>query len=1019
MAYELTYSLINNKTEYEISGYTGTPDVVDIPSTYNGKSVTSIGSDAFYECTSLTSVVIPDSVTSIKQAAFMHCTSLTSITIPDSVTSIGGFVFSGCTSLKYNEYDNAYYLGNKNNLYRWLIEAKNTSITSVNIHENTKFIGYDAFEYCRSLTSVTIPDSVTSIGSDAFYYCDSLTSVTIPDSVTTIGSNVFAYCTSLTSVTISNSLTSIGSSMFKHCDKLTSVTIPDSVTTISSSAFLDCTSLTSVTIPNNVTSIGNYVFDNCTSLKYNEYDNAYYLGNKNNPYVLLIKAKNKSITSVNIHDNTKIIYASAFSGCISLKSITIPDSVNSICDYAFEFCTKLKSVNIPDSVTTIGNRAFSDCDSLNAVYITDLVAWYNISFGSYLANPLNCANNLYLNGQLVTEVVIPEGITSINSSVFYNCTSLMKVTIPNSVTIINTYAFSGCTNLMSVTLLSTTPPSLSSNSFNNISEDVKFYCVSSVLDTYKTSTNWNTYADNFVTDDLRLYFIMNANSQKNYVRNYVDLKASKYDGSGENSIVVGEGSNAIGGSSTALGYYVTSGAKAYDFDITKSLDYAENQPEEDITNNVGRYYLTSNEGLTDLAAGDVYSVILSGNWDFQGTIAGYNDDINDCYIIVDNYIKPTATDYYLKDENGNDIKYRNTKVTTSSYILIVDKPLIGNKVIGTGTVALGYSNKAEGVCSASMGYNNTSAGKYSFSAGRDNKAGYCAAVFGQQSEALGHNSFASGVRAKAHAHYSSAIGYNNTIQSGATYGVCLGTGLVVTDEAQTVVGRYNKEADSKGCVFVVGGGEGTGGRSKTALSVTPAGDLKIAGSFTNNGDAQIKGTFNAMDQLVVEQGITTLTDAGQLNVNGATILNGTLTANNIVTIEGNTTLNGTITANGYLNAESGATLKGTTNINGTLVVSGEITTGGKKVYRIPTTGDLKNTAASMILGTRPLKDSEGNVTGYAESYFSVAASGTSSNSIAQRDSTGCIRVAEPTLSNHTATKKYVDDLIKSALSKSY
>ena len=190
------------------------PSEVVIPSTYNGKAVTSIGYEAFRICSSLTSVVIGDSVTSIGQHAFADCSSLESVVIGDSVITIGNCAFASCSSLE----------------------------------------------------SVTIPDSVTTIGSNAFSYCDSLESVTIPDSVTSIGEGVFSYCSSLTSVVIPDSVTSIGGYLFYDCDSLESVVIPDSVTSIGYNAFYDCDSLESVVIGDSVIAIGYYAFQYCYRL---------------------------------------------------------------------------------------------------------------------------------------------------------------------------------------------------------------------------------------------------------------------------------------------------------------------------------------------------------------------------------------------------------------------------------------------------------------------------------------------------------------------------------------------------------------------------------------------------------------------------------------------------------------------------------------------------------------------------------------------------------------------------------
>ena len=198
--------------------YTGS---VAIPSsvTYSGTtySVTSIGNGAFYGCTSLTSVRIPDSVTSIGESAFYGCSGLTSASIGNSVKIIWDKAFYGCSSL-----------------------------TSVTIPNSVVTIRYCAFHSCSSLTSVNFGNSVNTIGEGAFYGCTSLTSARIPDSVTSIGESAFYGCSGLTSVSIGNSVTSIDADTFYECTKLSSVTIGKSVTTIAGGAFMYCKNLKNV-----------------------------------------------------------------------------------------------------------------------------------------------------------------------------------------------------------------------------------------------------------------------------------------------------------------------------------------------------------------------------------------------------------------------------------------------------------------------------------------------------------------------------------------------------------------------------------------------------------------------------------------------------------------------------------------------------------------------------------------------------------------------------------------------------
>ena len=209
-------------------------------------------------------------------------------------------------------------------------------------------------------------------------------------------------------------------------------------------------SITSCILHNNTKLIVQSAFNNCKLLQYNEYDNAYYLANDNTPYALLIKPKNDFITSCIIHNDTTLIFDSAFYRLTSLTSVTIPDGITSIADDAFSGCYNLNSITIGSGVTSIGKNAFSDCSSLRYVYITDLAAWCNIDFEDFVSNPLYYGINLYLNGNLVTELIIPEGVTAIKNYAFQSCLTLTSVTIPDSVTSIGEYAFYNCSKLTSI-----------------------------------------------------------------------------------------------------------------------------------------------------------------------------------------------------------------------------------------------------------------------------------------------------------------------------------------------------------------------------------------------------------------------------------------------------------------------------------------------------------------------------------------------------------------------------------------
>ena len=422
--------------------------------------ITSIGSRVFENCTSLTSITIPNSVTRIDSRAFSDCTSLTSITIPDSVTRIGEFTFSGCESLKSITIpDSVTRIGE-------FTFSGCESLKSITIPDGIEWICQHTFARCTSLTSVIIPDSVTSIDTSAFSDCTSLKSITIPDSVTSIDSSAFKDCKSLTSIKIPDSVTSIESSTFENCTSLTSIAIPNSVTSIESSAFYGCKSLTSVTIPDSVTSIGDYTFDYCTSLaSVTIPDSVTRIGEG--------AFGSTSLTSITIPDGVTSIGDYTFASCTSLTSITIPDSVTSIGEGAFRDCTNLTSITIPDSVASIEKRAFRDCTNLTSITIPDSIA----SIGESTFE--NCTS--------LTSITIPNSVTSIGDYTFNNCKSLTIITIPDSVTSIGDYTFRNCTSLTSITI----PDSVTS-----IGECAFMYCENLTIYGYK-----NTAAEEYALNN--------------------------------------------------------------------------------------------------------------------------------------------------------------------------------------------------------------------------------------------------------------------------------------------------------------------------------------------------------------------------------------------------------------------------------------------------------------------------------------------------------------------------------------
>ena len=431
-----------------------------------------IMSTAFSNNTSLTSIVIPEGVRSIDYEAFYNCTSLVSVTLRNTATFLGRQSFGNCTSL-----ENISIPSSVSSLTSAFYGC--SALTSIVIPNGVSTIG--SFFKCTSLSSIVIPSSVTTITERAFEQCSSLVSVTIPENVTRIETMCFDGCSSLKTVSLPESIVSIESFAFYKCTSLESINIPQSVVSIGESAFRYCSSLESVDVPHNVTSLGQYTFDECSSLNFNSYNNANYLGDSTNPYLVLVKSVDGNITSCNINNDCRFILANAFEYCLSLTSVVIPEGITTIPEWCFFHCYQLQTLSIPNSITKVGFSAFQDAGTaaLNA-YENAYYAGNDSNPYLILIKPINktiesCEINnrcriiypeAFTGCKSLQSIYVPNNIENLSYGSFVGCSSLVSVTIGSGVSAIEQYTFSNCTSLTTVTLAGTIT-NIKSGAFEN------------------------------------------------------------------------------------------------------------------------------------------------------------------------------------------------------------------------------------------------------------------------------------------------------------------------------------------------------------------------------------------------------------------------------------------------------------------------------------------------------------------------------------------------------------------------
>ncbi len=462
------------------------------------EGLTSIGNNAFYECTELTSVTIPGNVTIIMDDAFCRCYSLASVYIPNSVTCIGARAF------------------------------RETAISSLNIPGSVEVIGGGAFQFCQHLTELVVPNSVIVIGDWAFHWCINIHSVTLPSSLSSIGSSAFQDCGNLRTVTCAAETTPrMGSSVFlnvpvnegtlyvpassvnayksadqwkswgqilpiagtdpilasgncganltwafyksgelriegsgamdtykdaqsvpwyEYCKSITQLSLPEGLSSIGDFAFNGCSSLTSVILPNSVTSVGFYAFAGCDGLT---------TPVKNSKLFVYMPASYKG--AYDIPNGIETIGKLAFKGCGELTNVNIPATVTSIGSSAFEGCSGLSSISIPATVTEIEMWAFQGCTGLESV-------------------------------------TIGNGVAVIGEFAFYGCTRITSITLPQSVTRINSYAFNECNELREMVCKASTPPTVKSSAFGETTlEKGQLYVLGPCVNAYKAADGWKEW----------------------------------------------------------------------------------------------------------------------------------------------------------------------------------------------------------------------------------------------------------------------------------------------------------------------------------------------------------------------------------------------------------------------------------------------------------------------------------------------------------------------------------------------
>ncbi len=594
-------------------------DSFEIQETYKGYPVTTIGEGAFYGCTFLKSITIPNSVTRIEADAFRGCNNLTSITIPKSA-NIADTAFLGCDSLT-----NIYYEGS---IVDWCKMSFNKGHI-FNVNNSNHFYLRNNNNEWEEVTNINIPMDMSlldlSIGEYQFYGFNNIVSVDIPFMIRSIAKNSFEGCVNIERANIP----AVGIQALPK-DNIKDVII-NFGSSIDDAAFKGCNMLRNIVIYESITNIGKDAFEGCINIE-----------SANIPSAAIESIPKNNLKKVIINGG-KVIPYGAFSGCSSLTRVEISNSITNVMPHAFEDCNCLTSITIPDSITSIESSSFNGCSSLSNVYFDGTIkSWCKGPFtGMQLFFSSLNSNHFYMRNSNnewkevtsimipnsiteigagkfskfnnVASITIPNSVTSIGEDAFYNCSSLTSIIIPNSVTSIGKSAFAGCSGLVSI-VISESVTSIGGSAFEGCSSLANIYYEGTMADwcniLFNTQYSW--YSNPMA--EAEHFYIRNSNNEWEEVTS-IEIPNSiteirDYQFCGFSSIVsitipksvTSIGENAFYGCYRLVEVYNLSSLDMYAKVIHTSLEEQSNLIIKDdyvfIKDNDNKYYLVEYNGTT-------------------------------------------------------------------------------------------------------------------------------------------------------------------------------------------------------------------------------------------------------------------------------------------------------------------------------------------------------------------------------------------------------------------------------------